>query len=380
MDTPRGRIVLMKQVLEGTLEWRAAQPHIDRCLGCLGCEPACPSGVPYRDLISPFRAVAQPHFSYSTSQKLRRTLASQILPFPNRLRFAARLAPLGKRLSSLLPKTIRPMFDLLPNALPPAPQVPAVTPAQGERRARVALLLGCAQQVLAPDINAATVAVLALNGVEVVVPTAQCCCGGLAWHTGQLASARAFARQNLRAFPADVDAIISNAAGCGSALREYHLILRGTGEEREATVFRNRVMDIHSFLARIGLRSPPRGLGRPMHIAYQDACHLANGQNVRQQPRSLLGAIPGVTVCELSDGDICCGSAGTYNLDQPELAAALGAKKAKAVMASGADLVATGNIGCLVQLQAHLRRLGSELRVRHTMQILRDSYGIPSLP
>ncbi|HEY6229586.1 MAG TPA: heterodisulfide reductase-related iron-sulfur binding cluster, partial [Verrucomicrobiae bacterium] len=218
MDTPRGRIILMKQVLEGNLPWENAKPHIDRCLGCLACEPACPSGVPYRDLISPFRTVAQAHFKRSAGEKLRRFLASQTIPYPRRFRAAAFAGGLAKKLRPLVPSVLRPMIDLVPSSVPRPHRLPRVSPAVGERRGRVALLAGCAQQVLDPDINIATIEVLTRNGVEVVVPAEQGCCGGLAWHTGDLEAARSFARKNLEAFPTDVDAIITNAAGCGSAM------------------------------------------------------------------------------------------------------------------------------------------------------------------
>ena len=371
MDTPRGRIVLMKEVLEGTLPWERAQPHVDRCLGCLACEPACPSGVPYRDLISPFRALAQLHIRRSFAEKLRRFLAAQTIPFPARFRFAAVAGRFGKKLRPLMPAALRPMLDLVPDSVPAAQAWPLVTPARGERRARVALLAGCAQQVLDPDINTATIAVLARQGVEVLVPRGQGCCGGLAWHTGDLRAARAFARRNLDAFPADVDAILTNAAGCGSAMHEYHLVLRGTPDEARADAFRKRVIDVSVFLARLGLREKPAA--RPQRVAYQDACHLAQAQNVRREPRELLRAIPGLELRELPDAHLCCGSAGTYNLDQPAIAASLGEQKARAVIASGAEVVASGNIGCLTQLRMHLAKLGSPIRVRHTMQVLRDA-------
>ncbi|HWA08096.1 MAG TPA: glycolate oxidase subunit GlcF [Opitutaceae bacterium] len=374
MDTPRGRIVLMKQVLEGGLDWTAAQPHVDRCLGCLACEPACPSGVPYRDLVSPFRAVAQPHFRRTPGEKLRRWLASQTIPFPSRFRLALLGARLGKLFRPLVPGVLRPMLDLAPAAVPPAVTLDRVYPAKGVRRGRVALLAGCAQQVLDPDINVATIDVLTRNGVEVVVPPDQGCCGGLAWHTGDLRAAQDFARRNLDAFPGDVDAIVTNAAGCGSAMHEYHLILRGTPDEARAEALRKRVMDVSVYLARLGLRETPPAAGAKVRVAYHDACHLANAQEVRRQPRDLLRSIPGVELCEIAEAHLCCGSAGTYNLDQPEIAASLGAQKARAVAATGASVVASGNIGCLTQLQAHLGKQGSALRVRHTMQVLRDAY------
>jgi glycolate oxidase iron-sulfur subunit len=373
MDSPRGRIVLMKQVLEGELAWSAAQPHIDRCLGCLACEPACPSGMPYRDLISPFRAVAQEKMPRTFGEKLRRWLAAQTIPFPARFRFALAGAKLGRLFGRLVPAVLRPMLTLAPGEVPPAVTLQRVTPAQGERRARVALLAGCAQQVLDPDINIATIEVLTRNGVEVIVPEAQGCCGGLAWHTGDLRAARAFARKNLDAFPADVDAILTNAAGCGSAMHEYHLILRGTPDEARAESFRKRVIDVSVFLTRLGLRELPRGDGAKK-IAYHDACHLANAQGVRDEPRKLLRAIPGAELCELPNAHLCCGSAGTYNLDQPAIAESLGAQKAQAVIGTGAAVVASGNIGCLTQLKTHLAKQNSPVRVRHTMQVLRDAY------
>jgi glycolate oxidase iron-sulfur subunit len=272
-----------------------------------------------------------------------------------------------------MPRAIRPMLELLPAALP-APQTwRPVVPAQGKRRARVGLLTGCVQQVLEPDINNATIEVLRRNGVEVVIPATQACCGGLAWHTGDLSAARRFARQNMTAFTDDLDAVLTNAAGCGSTMREYHLIMRGSDEEGPAAAFERRVMDVSVFLDRIGLSEVP-GTGAVQRIAYHDACHLAHAQNVSTEPRQLLRAIPGVELVELVNPHFCCGSAGTYNLDQPVIAASLGQKKAAAVLATGARVLASGNIGCLNQIRLHLIKLDSPLPVRHTMQVLRDAY------
>jgi glycolate oxidase iron-sulfur subunit len=374
MDTPRGRIVLMKQVLEGAIPAEAAQVHIDRCLGCLACEPACPSGVPYRDLISPYRAQVQSQLPRTSGERWRRWLAAKTIPYPSRFRLALAGAKVGRALAPLVPGALKPMLALAPKSVPAAVSLPTLSQAKGERRARVALLSGCAQQVLQPDINVATIDVLTRNGVEVVVPAAQGCCGGLAWHTGDLEAARKLARQNLDAFPADVDAILTNAAGCGSAMHEYHLILRGTPDEARAEAFRKRVVDVSVFLAKLGLRERPQGWSTPRAVAYHDACHLANAQGVRTQPRSLLKEIPGVEVRELANAHLCCGSAGTYNLDQPAIAASLGRQKAEAAIATGAEIVATGNIGCLTQVRVHLEQLGSVVRVRHTMQVLRDAY------
>jgi len=374
MDTPRGRIVLMKQVLEGDLPLEAALPHVDRCLGCLACEPACPSGVAYRDLISPFRALAEKKRSRPFMERMRRWIVSTTLPHPGRFRIAALAGRIARGFAPLFPKSFQPMLGLIPERVPPRQRWPEVTPAQGARRGRVALLAGCAQQVLAPDINSATIDVLTHNGVEVVVPRAQACCGALAWHVGDLDSAQRFARRNLAAFPDDVDAILTNAAGCGSGMHEYHLILAGTEWADAAEKFRHRVCDVAAFLARLGGLAPIPDSGKEVRIAYHDACHLLNAQGVRDEPRGLLRAIPRAQIVNLPDPHLCCGSAGTYNLDQPEIAARLGAAKARAIIASQADVVATGNIGCLTQLKLHLARQGSTIPIRHTMQILRDAY------
>lgn len=369
MDTPRGRILLMKDVLEGALPLPDALPHTDRCLGCLACETACPSGVKYRELISPFREWTEERRERSVAERVRRWLLLRTLPYPQRFRVAARLAIMSRPLHAVVPPAFRPMLDLLPVALPSSGRLAPLYPAQGKRRGRVALLAGCAQQVLAPGINEATVAVLTAAGVEVVVPPEQGCCGALAWHVGAGEAARAAARRNLRAFPQEVDAIVTNAAGCGSGLHEYPLMLKGCAEEAEAKAFAHRVEDVSVYLDRIGLPELP-AVKSPLRIAYHDACHLSHAQGVRSAPRRLLGRIPGVTLCEVPDGDICCGSAGTYNIDQPETARALGRRKAEAILATGASRVALGNIGCLTQIQSHLRGLPGAPVVSHTMEIL----------
>lgn len=373
-DSPRGRIVLMKEVLEGTLALEDALPHLDPCLGCLACEPACPSGVPYRDLISPFRSLAETKRKRSLSDRFQRMLTQMTLPYPSRFRLAAWSGHLVKPLSPIIPKSLRVMLDLLPPHLPARQSWSEINPAIGERRARVALLTGCAQSVLDPDINTATIEVLNRCGVEVVVPKSQGCCGALSWHVGNLSQAQAFAKKNLDAFPTDVDAIVTNAAGCGSGMHEYHLILKGTEQEQQANEFRARVCDVSLFLDRLGELPAIPDRGRRMRIAYHDACHLANAQGVRAQPRRLLRLIPGVEVCEIADAHLCCGSAGTYNIDQPEIASALGAEKVTNVLSLQPDIVATGNIGCMTQLATHLSKQGSDLPVRHTMQVLRDAY------
>ena len=373
-DSPRGRIVLMKEVLEGKLPLETALPHIDPCLGCLACEPACPSGVPYRDLISPFRALSETARKRTLVERFRRWVTQTTLPYPGRFRIAAASGRLAKPFARLLPKSLRVMLDLLPATLPAKQSWREINPAVGTRRARVALLTGCAQSVLDPDINTATIEVLTRNGVEVVVPKSQSCCGALSWHIGNHPQAKAFAKQNLDAFPDDVDAIITNAAGCGSGMHEYNLILKGTGDEQRAELFRNKVCDVSVFLDRLGELQPVPDTGRKRRVAYHDACHLANAQGVKLQPRKLLKLIPGVEICEISESHLCCGSAGTYNIDQPEIADSLGKQKVENILATDPDVVASGNIGCLTQLSTHLARLDSTVPVRHTMQVLRDAY------
>ncbi len=377
-DTPRGRIVIMKEVLEGSLSVADASPHVDACLGCLACEPACPSGVPYRDLISAYRAKTNPERKRSLTDKIKRKVISQTLPYPARFQAAARLGQLSKPLSGLVPPAFRPMLDLLPQEKLPRMVVypPSVEPApETPRQGRVALLLGCAQQALDPDINDATIEVLNRNGVEVVIPPTQGCCGALSWHIGEMGDAQKFAINNLAAFPADVDAVITNAAGCGSGIHEYPLILKGTSAEAAAQAMAERTRDISVHLGRLAELAPIPDPGRPLRIAYHDACHLANAQGVRQPPRDLLRAIPQVEVVEIPDGGTCCGSAGTYNIDQPEIAASLGRKKAEFIRELNADLVVSGNIGCLTQLRAHLADdKGGTIPIRHTVQVLRDAY------
>jgi glycolate oxidase iron-sulfur subunit len=371
MDSPRGRIFLMKEVLEGKLDQAEALPYIDRCLGCVACVPACPSGVEYGELLVPFRALTEAKRQRKAMERVTRQMVLQTLPFPNTFRLAMNTGRLAKPLQRLLPGRLGAMLDLIPAALPSAKALPEIYPAQGERRARVALLATCAQQVLAPQINWATLRVLAENGVEVVVPKYQNCCGSLSMHTGAAEQARALARHNLTIFPDDVAAILTNAAGCGSGMKEYPLLFKGQPEAEPARAFAQRVKDVSVFLAELGLKSPPP-LPQPLKVAYHDACHLAHAQGVTGPPRHLLAAIPNLTLLEISEGDICCGSAGTYNLEQPDIARQLGRRKAQHIANSGAEAVATGNIGCMTQIRSHLAR---PLPVYHTMELLDLAYG-----
>jgi len=373
MDSPRGRIFLMKEVLEGNLSLEEAQPYIDKCLGCLGCVTACPSGVPYGELITSFRAYSEPKRWRSPFQKVFRLGLQETLPYPARFRAAAVLGRLARPLKPLLPPALRAPLELLPEALPPTKPLPALTPAEGPRRSRVALLAGCAQQVLQPGFNWATLRVLARNGVEVVVPQNQVCCGALALHTGERARALHLARKNLEAFAGDYDTILTNAAGCGSGLKEYPLLFRGEPEQDQAQRLAEKVKDISVFLVELGLKEVPP-LPHPLRVAYHDACHLAHAQGVRNEPRQLLRSIPGVELVEIPEGELCCGSAGTYNLEQPHIAAALGERKARNILATGAQAVVTGNIGCFAQIEAHLKKLGRPIPVLHTIELLDRAY------
>lgn len=368
MDSPRGRIVLMKQVLEGDLTVADAQPHIDRCLGCLGCVTACPSGVPYGELLEPFRA-SNERGGAPTITRLRRRLLLDTLESPSLFRWSTRLGMLARRTAPFVPSALQPMMALLPDQVPTPRPLPALTPARGSRRARVALLAGCAQQVLAPDINHATIQVLAANGVEVVVPPGQGCCGALALHTGEQDRAYDRATTLMRAMPSDVDAVVTNAAGCGSAMKEYGHAFAGRAQTDGLHAFSARVRDVAEFLEQLGPMDMP-SLPEPVIVAYHDACHLGHAQGIRQAPRALLERIGNVRLVEIPDGDTCCGSAGLYNVEQPEIAAALGQRKADAIRATGATLVAAGNIGCLVQIASHLGRTGHRLPVLHTMEVI----------
>lgn len=369
MNSPRGRILLMKETLEGTLNLEDSLPYLDPCLGCVACVTACPSGVQYGELITAFRMEAEPKRERSTMDKALRRVILNTLPYPARFRAAATLGQVAKPFKSLFKGRLGDMIGLLPDGVPKAQPLPEVFPAEGPRRARVALLAGCAQQVLAPDINWATLRVLAKNGVEVVIPTAQGCCGALAAHTGVASQAKSFAKQNLKAFPKDVDAIVTNAAGCGSGMHEYGLWLQGEPEEAEARNFSQQVKDVSVFLAELGM-IPPKPLQKPLKVAYHDACHLAHAQGVTLPPRQLLKAVEGLTLLDIAEAELCCGSAGTYNLEHPDIARTLGQRKAKAIQDTGSQMVATGNIGCLTQLQNHL----PQIPILHTIQLLDRAY------
>lgn len=380
MDSPRGRIILMKSVLEDEIGLEEAIPYLDHCLVCLGCETACPSGVAYGKLITPFRFYAESLRKRSVDERFSRWLTKETLPYPDRCRTVTQVGKIAKPISSGLPGRYKAMLGLIPEDLPGKQSLPAFSPVEGERKARVALHTGCVQQVLAQEINLATIRVLVRNGVEVVIPSRQICCGALALHTGDYETSKDLATQNIEAFPPEVDAIISNAAGCGSAMHEYPLLFQGGEGEVSANSFSEKVVDISVFLNQIGIQPIPP-LQNPLKIAYHDACHLAHAQGVVAEPRNLLSNITGITILPIQEGDLCCGSAGSYNIEQPVIADQLGRRKINHILATGADAVVAGNIGCLIQIKKHLidqnKENGNPLNnipVFHTIELIDLAY------
>jgi glycolate oxidase iron-sulfur subunit len=378
MDSPRGRILLMKNALENTLTIEETVPFIDRCLGCMACVTTCPSGVRYEELLFPYRNEIRKQNHKGFMAKVQRKLVVETLPYPGRFRLAASMGKLAKPMAGMLPKEIQGMMALLPEELPANKPLPAVTPAEGTRRARVALLAGCVQQVLDQEINWATLRVLARNGVEVVIPQDQACCGAVLRHSGEEKGALRLARQNLKALKGEYDAVVTNAAGCGSGLKEYAQMFKGLPEEEEAREFVQHVKDISVFLAELGCETPP-SWPKPLKVAYHDACHLAHAQGVTEPPRRLLLSVPNISLMAIAQSELCCGSAGTYNIEHPDLADEIGQLKIENILRSGCEVIVTGNIGCMVQLRNQLRRVGSDIPVYHTIQFLDMAYQQPAM-
>ena len=374
MDSPRGRILLMKNVLEGTLSVQEAQPFVDRCLGCMACTTACPPDVPYGDLLILFRSYAENNRANgSILDTWLRQIVLEIMPYPARFRAAMLLGMFARSFKAVLPKKLATILDLLPSDVPTSNHIPDIIPAIGRKRARVALMQGCVQPVLAPAINEATVRVLSKNGVEVVIPRGQGCCGALTLHSGSLEKSRKLALRNLRVFPTDVDAVLTTAAGCGSGISEYEMLFNSTDDLTIARDFANRVQDVTVFLDELGLSHLPGPINLKK-VAYHDACHLSHAQGVRDAPRRLMEQVPDVEVVNPSDGETCCGSAGIYNIEQPEIAEQLGARKAAKVIETGASVLVTTNIGCITQIESHLRVMNNKMPVMHVMEMLDNSY------
>lgn len=405
MDTPRGRIHLMKLANEEKIGLTdTTVRHFDQCLGCMACLTACPSGVQYDKLIESTRQQVERRYERSPQDRLFRGLIFGLFPHPSRLRLVAPFLLIYQKsglrgavrsvLGALIGLTTdeskggaakvlrRVLGQNLPRRLAAleavAPsltvdglrrRLPRFTPAQGVRRARVGLLEGCVQRVFFSEVNAASIRVLAAEGCDVVVPE-QGCCGALGLHAGREDDAKEYARSMIEAFElAEVDYVVVNAAGCGSSMKEYgHLLRDEPGWAARAARFSDMVRDITELLDDLGPVAKRRAMRAK--VAYHDACHLAHAQGIRRQPRNVLKSIPGIELVAINEGDICCGSAGIYNLVEPEPAAELGERKAKNIIATGAQLVASANPGCTLQIRAASERLGHPLRVVHPVQIL----------
>jgi Fe-S oxidoreductase len=396
MDSPRGRIYLVNQILDGAELTSAAAEHFDRCLGCMACMTACPSGVQYDQLIEAARVwteEARPELpdaapSGSVRDRAARTAIFALFPYPRRLRAmirplrAAQRTGLDRKLArSSLPGRVSPVLGAALRLAPPpsvSVRLPQRVAARGPRRAVVGMLTGCVQSVFFPQVNAATARVLAMEGCDVIIPRGQGCCGALSLHSGREAEAVTFAQRTIEAFErAGVDAVVVNSAGCGSAMKEYERLLSGVPDwSGRAAAMSSRVQDFSEFLAELGPAAPRHPL--PVLAAYHDACHLGHAQRITRQPRELLRAIPDLRLVELPDAGTCCGSAGVYNLLQPEAAGELGARKAQAVLDAGAPLLVSANPGCTLQIAAALADRGEHVEVAHVAEILDASLrGLP---
>jgi glycolate oxidase iron-sulfur subunit len=381
MDSPRGRIVLMRVGNEpGSHASEEMRVHLDRCLGCMACVTACPSGVQYDKLIEQARPQVERNVPRPRRERLHRRLIFALFTHPGRLRALAPMLWAQQKLGvnrALAPRLGRvPELQAMLALAPPVTRraaiarLPLLTPARGARRGRVALMQGCIQRVFFGDVNAATVRVLSAEGWEVHAPRRPRCCGALQLHSGVEDEAIELARETIASYEGDFDAVAVNVAGCGSAMKDYaHLLSDDPAWADRAAAFSARVKDVSELLAEHEPVAPRHPLA--LRVAYHDACHLAHAQGVRAEPRALLRGIPELELLEPADWEICCGSAGIYNLVQPEAAAELGARKATNLVATGADAVAAGNPGCALQIAAHLN--GRELPIFHPVTLLDHS-------
>ena len=378
LDSPRGRIYLIKDMLEND---RPASDnvalHIDRCLSCLSCMTTCPSGVHYMHLVDQARVHIEETHARPLGDRLLRAILATVIPRPALFRLALAGAWAARPFKSLLPGRLKGMVAMAPSNLPsPSPvDVPQVFAAEGTRRKRVALLAGCAQQVLGPQINEATIRLLTRHGVEVVVAKGAGCCGSLTHHMGKEAPAHASAKANIAAWTAEMegeglDAVVINASGCGTTVKDYGYMFRAdpAWADRAARVSAI-ARDVSEFMSELGLGVPVEKSG--LAVAYHAACSLQHGQRIRQEPKLLLAAA-GFTVRDVAEGHLCCGSAGTYNLLQPEIATRLRDRKVANIERTGAAVIATGNIGCMVQIAG-----GTGIPVVHTVELLDWATGGP---
>ncbi|MDX6380813.1 MAG: glycolate oxidase iron-sulfur subunit [Rubrobacteraceae bacterium] len=380
MDSPRGRIYLMNKGLTEEAMNDTMVRHWDLCLGCMACVTACPSGVQYDKLIEATRAQVERRYERRTDDKAFREMIFQIFPYRSRLRLAAGPLRLYQRFGldrklrkagvmSRLPARMRAMEALMPK-LAKEEKIPEYTSPTGERRKRVGFLTGCVQQVFFSQVNSATLRVLAAEGCEIVAPKDQGCCGALSTHAGREEESLNFARKTIDTFEREnLDNVIVNAAGCGSTMKEYAYLLRDDPEYAErAKKFSAKVKDVSEFLQEIGTVAERHTL--PVSVAYHDACHLAHAQGVRQQPRKNLKQIPGIEIKEITEAEVCCGSAGIYNMVEPEPAAELGERKARNVLKTGAQMIVTSNPGCMLQIQASLKKMGHDMPMAHPMEVV----------
>ncbi|WP_009632701.1 (Fe-S)-binding protein [Synechocystis sp. PCC 7509] len=387
MDSPRGRIYLMDAINKGEISLNEATvEHFDSCLGCLACVTTCPSGVQYDKLLVATRPQIERNYPRSLPDKLIRQIIFSLFPYPDRLRFL--LAPLlvyqklglqkivrATNLLKIVSPRLAAMESILPKVTFKAFQnnLPTVIPAQGKKRYRVGMILGCVQRLFFSPVNEATVRVLTANGCEVVIPESQGCCAALPEHQGQKQQAQSLARQMIDSFAdTEVDAIIINAAGCGHTLKEYGHILEDDAEYKEkAQEFASKVKDVQEFLVTVGLTAKLLPITEEtLTLVYQDACHLLHGQKISVQPRQLLKQIPQVKLVEPIDAALCCGSAGVYNMLQPEIAEELGNQKVENLLNTGADLIASANPGCTLQINKHLKMQGKKIDVIHPIELL----------
>ena len=378
MDSPRGRILLMRSAHEEGPDLLASQVEAwDNCLGCMACVTACPSGVQYHSLIEDTRGQIERNWERSRSDRLWRRALFALFPHPGRLRALAPLAALqgalpAHRLVRRFPR-LRELTRVAPRTSVRAAwrRLPERTRARGPRRGTVGFLQGCVQRVFFADVNVATVSVLAAEGFEVFAPRRPRCCGALQLHTGYDEQARALGRATIAAFEG-CETVVVNAAGCGSAMKDYaHLFRDDPAWADRAAAFSAKVRDVSELLAAHEPVAPRHPL--PLTVAYHDPCHLAHAQGVRDAPRRLLRTIPRLALLEPAEWEICCGSAGVYNLLKPDAAAALGRRKAQHLLDTGAQAVAAANPGCALQIAAHARALGHELPVHHPMELLHAS-------
>ena len=387
-DSPRGRIHLMKVALEGKAQITDDfARHFDTCLGCMACVTACPSGVEYDKLVEATRPQLERHIVRTNGDRLFRRVIFSLFPYPERLRWIALKLWAYQRfglqrlvratgLLNILPVRLRAMEAMVPSVTLTGAlsSMPSVIPAVGTKRKRVAMLLGCVQRIFFSDVNQATVRVLAAEGCEVVIPQGQGCCGALMLHAGLEDDAAAMARQFIDAFDTElsnVDVIVINAAGCGSTLKNYGHLLRDDPEyATKAKTLAAKCRDISEVLSELEPRAPRHPI--PLRIAYHDACHLQHAQQITKEPRQVLATIPELQVHEIPEAGLCCGSAGIYNLVEPEAARELGSRKARHVVATGADVVVSSNPGCLLQMKTalQLEEKGRAFRTMHLVELV----------